>query len=77
MLFFYAFGSYNNYRRRRETKSHVLLWTLELEGAELRKCVKTKIKKKEKFNACIFWNKTLVIGDVIFIDYPLKYYELL
>ena len=62
-------GPYNNYRRRRETKSQVLLWTLELEGAKLRKCVKNQNKdEKEKFNACIFWNKTLVIGDVVFID---------
>ena len=33
-------GPYNNYRRRRETKSQVLFWTLELEGVKSRKCVK-------------------------------------
>ena len=31
---------YNNYRRRRETKSQVLLRTLKLEGIKSRKCAK-------------------------------------
>ena len=30
----------NNYRRRRETKSQVLFWTLKLEGVKSRKCAK-------------------------------------
>ena len=37
---------------------------------------KKKKKEKKKNGAGIFWNKTLVIGDVIFIDYLLKYSEL-
>ena len=31
---------YSNYRRRRETKSQVLLRTLKLEGIKSRKCAK-------------------------------------
>ena len=34
---------YNNYRRRRETKSQVLLWTLKLESVKSRKCAKRQI----------------------------------
>lgn len=70
-------GPFNNNTRRRETKSQVLYWTYGLEGVQLRKCVKQNKDEKKKKNAGIFWNKTLLIGDVIFIDYPLKYWELL
>lgn len=38
-------GRCNNNRRRRETKSQVLLLTLELEGVKFRNCVKMNKKK--------------------------------
>ena len=49
-FFLFLDGPYSNYRRRRETKSQVLFWTLELEGAQLRKCVKNQ-NKDEKRNS--------------------------
>ena len=50
-------GPYNNYRRRRETKSQVLIGTLELEGVKLRKCVKNQ-NKDEKKNSIHVYFKT-------------------
>ena len=56
-FFVHLDGPYNNYRRRRETKSQVLLWTLELEGVKLRKCVKNQ-NKDEKKNSMHVYFKT-------------------
>ena len=41
-------GRCNNNRRRRETKSQVLLLTLELEGVKFRNCVKKQNEDEKK-----------------------------
>ena len=46
-------GSCNNNRRRRETKSQVLLLTLELEGVKFRNCVKQQNEHEKKNQTCI------------------------
>ena len=43
-------GACNKNKRRRETKSQILHWTLELEGAQRRKCVQQQ-NEYEKKNA--------------------------
>ena len=41
-------GACNKNRRKRETKSQILHWTLRLEGAQLRKCVKQQNEDEKK-----------------------------
>ena len=52
-------------------------FTLNLRARRVKfcKCVKQQ-NENEKSNTAIFTNKTLVIGDVIFIEYSLQYCEL-
>ena len=40
--------AFNKNRRRRETKSQILYWTLRLEGAQLRNCVKQQNEDEKK-----------------------------
>ena len=46
-------GRCNNNRRRRETKSQVLLLTLELEGVKFRNWVKIQNEDEKKSQTCI------------------------
>ena len=41
-------GACDKNRRRRETKSQILNWTLGLEGAQLRKCVQQQSEDEKK-----------------------------
>ena len=51
--FLHLDGRCNNNRRRRETKSQVLLFTLELEGVKFRNCVKKQNEDEKKSQTCI------------------------
>ena len=46
-------GRCNNNRRRRETKSQVLLFTVKLEGVKFRNCVKKQNEDEKKSQTCI------------------------
>ena len=57
-------GRCNNNRRRRETKSQLLLFTLELEGVKFRNCVKQQNEdEKKKGQTCIL--EILKYGKVL------------
>ena len=57
-------GSCNNNRRRRETKSQVLLLTLELEGVKFRNCVKKQNEDEKKKSNLYPWNIEILRGAV-------------
>ena len=50
---------------------------LYIDARNIRKCVRQQNEdEKNKSHTSIFTNKTLVVGDMIFIEYSLKYCEL-
>ena len=57
-------GRCNNNRRRRETKSQVLLLTLELEGVKCRNWVKIQNEDEKKKSNLYTWNIEILRGAV-------------
>ena len=57
-------GRCNNNRRRCETKSQVLLLTLELEGVKFCNCVKQQNEDEKKSNIYT-WNMEILRGAVL------------
>ena len=62
--FLHLDGRCNNNRRRRETKSQVLLFTLELEGVKFRNCVKQQNEDEKKKSNMYTWNIEILRGAV-------------